>query len=190
MIVGTTAGIVFVYEKESERFHSLWRDETFANNEISCIDVHYYRVQYVVCGFAKGQIALLDVSKLQQHQEKSVKIIKEHHKSPVVSVKFCDFLNERPHYKQKQEWMILSCDRDGRVIVTKISAIAFSILSVEKIVAVDPVKEASIFQSNAKFQSLCCRFHSNTFPQEVADDTTIVAYGSQDRVLIETVGDK
>jgi hypothetical protein len=69
-----------------------------------------------------------------------LKLIKDHHKAPVVSVKFCDWVKERPYNDDKSNWMIISCDTDGRVIVSKVYSVAFRILGVDKIILVDPSK--------------------------------------------------
>ena len=142
VILGTTTGIVFVYDKDTEKFHSLFREESkdFHNNSVTCIDVHPHRAEYVVTGHRMGQLVLLDLTKLPQSQS-HVKMIKDHHKAPVVSVKFCDWHKERPYKDDKSNWLIVSCDTDGRVVVSKIYSLAFKILQVDKIVAVDPAKE-------------------------------------------------
>ena len=56
VIMGTTAGIVFVYDKDTEKFHSLFREEgkDFHNNSVTCIDVHPHRAEYVVTGHRMG----------------------------------------------------------------------------------------------------------------------------------------
>lgn len=71
---------------------------------------------------------MLDLTKLPQENTQNVKCIKDHHKTPLVSVKFCDWLKERPIEQDKPAWMILSCDLEGRVVLTKISNVAFRIL--------------------------------------------------------------
>ena len=111
VIVGTNSGIVFIYDRDNEKFHSLYRDEgkEFKNNAVTCVDVHPYRPEYLVVGHELGQLVLLDLTKLPQSQ-KNIKLIKDHHKTSVVSVKFADFQKERPHKEDKQIWMLISCD--------------------------------------------------------------------------------
>jgi len=56
VIIGTSAGILFVYDKDNEKFHSLYRDDSkeFTNNAIVCVDVHPNRPEYVVTGYFRG----------------------------------------------------------------------------------------------------------------------------------------
>lgn len=121
VIVGTTAGIVFVYDRDTEKFHSLYREESkeFKDNIVTCIDVHPLRPEYVVSGHLRGQLILLDLTKLPQ-ASKHVKMVKDNHKSSVVSVKFMDWVKERPHKEDKQAWMLCSVDTEGKVVITKI----------------------------------------------------------------------
>jgi len=85
------------------------------------------------------------LTKLPKKAE-NLKLIKDHHKSAVVSVKFCDWIKERPLEEDKTNWMFCSCDTDGRVIISKVSSIAFRILSVDKMVIIDNQKRnPSIF---------------------------------------------
>lgn len=50
--MGTSAGIVFVYDKDTEKFHSLFREDSkeFTNNAVTAVDVHPLRPEYVVSG--------------------------------------------------------------------------------------------------------------------------------------------
>lgn len=66
VIIGTSVGILFVYDKDNEKFHSLYRDDSkeFTNNAITCVDVHPNRPEYVVIGYLRGQVILLDLTKL------------------------------------------------------------------------------------------------------------------------------
>lgn len=63
------------------------------DNGITCIDVHTHRTKYIVVGYEKGQLALIDLNEFK----KTLKLIKDHHKKPIVSVKFCDWAKEKPH---------------------------------------------------------------------------------------------
>jgi hypothetical protein len=56
-------------------------------NSVTAIDVHPQRHEYVASGHLKGQIALLDLTKLSQSPS-PLKVIKSH-KTAIVSVKFC-----------------------------------------------------------------------------------------------------
>jgi hypothetical protein len=48
----------------------------FIDNAVTCIDVHPHRSKYVVIGFQKGQISLVDLTEMK----KNLKLIKDHHK--------------------------------------------------------------------------------------------------------------
>lgn len=72
---------------------------------------------------SKGQLALINILTIN----KTVKLIKDHHKKPVVSVKFCDWAKEKPHLKlganhvckeceNVNSWMFVSCDTSGKVV--------------------------------------------------------------------------
>jgi hypothetical protein len=67
-------------------------------------------------------------------------MMKEHHKSPVVSIKFCDWIKEKPVEEDKAAWMFISCDMEGKVIISKVFSMAFGILTVDKISVIDPSK--------------------------------------------------
>lgn len=47
-------------------------------------------------------------------------------------------MKERPIDQDKPAWMILSCDVEGRVVLSKISSVAFRILTVDKISIIEP----------------------------------------------------
>lgn len=57
-----------------------------------------------------------------------------------MSIKFCDWIKEKPIEDDKSAWMFISCDIEGRVIVSKVFSMAFGILTVDKINVVDPTK--------------------------------------------------
>ena len=52
VIFGTSSGIIFAYDKDTEKFHSLYREEgqEYKDNCVTCIDVHPLRPEYVVFG--------------------------------------------------------------------------------------------------------------------------------------------
>jgi len=39
-------------------------------------------------------LSIIDLTDIK----KTVKLIKDHHKKPIVSVKFCDWIKEKPHF--------------------------------------------------------------------------------------------
>jgi len=68
-------------------------------------------------------MALININQIN----KTIKLIKDHHSAPLVSVKFCDWNKEKPHFskgathKCKEcenvgSWMFISCDQSGKVV--------------------------------------------------------------------------
>jgi hypothetical protein len=59
--------------------------------------------------------------------EKTIKLVKDHHKKAIVDVKFCDWAEEKPHFnlgydhickkcENVEKWMFLSIDCEGKVV--------------------------------------------------------------------------
>lgn len=68
---------------------------------------------------------------------KAMKTIKDFHKGAAVSsVKFCDY-----HSKNDKVWMFVSSDQDGRVLLVKVSNVAFGLLNAEKVALFDCTKD-------------------------------------------------
>ena len=88
--------------------------------------------------------------------------------------------------------MFVSCDTDGRIVISKIYSLAFKILQVDKIVAVDPAKELALMKNlKDPFWAIATRFASDQFPQGKVNDTaTIMAYASNERLVIEMLEEK
>ena len=58
-------------------------------NSVTAIDVHPLRPEFVVLGFAHGQLSLVDVVK---SPNKSLKMIKDSNRNvPIINVKFADW---------------------------------------------------------------------------------------------------
>ena len=95
VLFGTSAGILYAFDKNSGLLFGTHKEDgkEFIDNSVTCIDVHPFRSKYVVIGFQKGQISLVDLTEMK----KNLKLIKDHHKKPIVSVKFCDWAKEKPH---------------------------------------------------------------------------------------------
>ena len=109
---------------------------------------------------------MIDLTENDNGKIKSKKVIKDHHRgSPILSVRFCDWIKEREAsvvsqaipetvekqkqktqqhslVEDKQAWMIASVDIDGKIVITTISNVAFGLLSANKFMIVDPVKDA------------------------------------------------
>ena len=102
---------------------------------MTCIDSHPLKTGFIVVGFKGGQILLLDMQENKQNgQIKFLKTIKDHHeKRPIVTVKFCDWFKERRAEDAGKHWMFASIDTAGRTIATKVTNLAFGIMSVDKI---------------------------------------------------------
>jgi len=66
------------------------------------------------------------------NEKKSIKVIKDHHKLPIVNIKFCDWQGnlykllskdkdkEKEGSDVKKSWMYISIDSSGKVIVTSV----------------------------------------------------------------------
>ena len=101
ILVGNTEGEVHMFDKQSEQEYSVFSEKSkdFLGNAVTALDVHPTRSEYVILGFERGQLVLIDVS----DPKKSLKVIKDHHKGqPIGNVKFCDwqgsyfeFLNDK-----------------------------------------------------------------------------------------------
>ena len=68
---------MFDRESEEEYCEFTEKNKEFIGNEITAIDVHPTRPEYIVIGFTKGQLVLFDAS----DPKKSIKVIKEAHKA-------------------------------------------------------------------------------------------------------------
>jgi hypothetical protein len=65
------------------------KSKDFIGNGVTSIDVHPLRPEYVIVGYEKGQMILLDT----RMPVKSLKVIKESSSRgvPIVTAKFCDW---------------------------------------------------------------------------------------------------
>ena len=166
IVFGTSSGALWAYNKETQKLYGRYENsdrEMFEGNSVNCVHFHPLRTEYVVAGYQGGQIILLDLTENENGKLKSKKVIKDHHRgSPLVSVKFCDWIKEREAsvipqaipdaannaqqqqrslMEDKQAWMIASVDIDGKIVITSITNVAFGLLSANKFVIVDPVKD-------------------------------------------------
>ena len=78
ILVGNTEGEVHMFDKQSEQEYSVFSEKSkdFLGNAVTALDVHPTRSEYVILGFERGQLVLIDVS----DPKKSLKVIKDHHK--------------------------------------------------------------------------------------------------------------
>lgn len=138
----------------------------FLDNPITCIDVHLHRCKYVVLGYQKGQIALIDLNEIK----KTVKLVKDPHKKPIVSVKFCDWAKEKPHYSMGKDhkcnecqdvkaWMFVSVDTEGKAVLNTVTNISFGLLYANDFVLNDPAK----YPEHWQFEGLASKFYSKKY---------------------------
>lgn len=157
-----------MFDRESEEDYHVFAEKSkeFLGNAITAIDVHPTRTDYVVIGYEKGQMVLIDVTE----PKKSLKMIKDHHKGVAISnLKFCDWHGKKGHdedtsrqdigvqNEDKQIWMFVSIDADGKVIVNTINKIVF-IFKTSKHIIVDPNR-----MNTPLFASLACRFEISMY---------------------------
>ena len=99
IVFGTSAGTVWAYNRETLKLYGRYENsdrEMFDGNAVNCIHFHPLRTEYVVIGYQKGQIILIDLTENDNGKIKSKKVIKDHHRgSPLLSVRFCDWIKER-----------------------------------------------------------------------------------------------
>jgi hypothetical protein len=104
ILIGNSDGQLWMFDRESEEDYHVFAEKSkeFLGNSITAIDVHPTRTDYVVIGYEKGQMVLIDVTE----PKKSLKVIKDHHKGVAISnIKFCDWHgkksgNEEDHSRQ------------------------------------------------------------------------------------------
>ena len=86
-----------------------------------------------------------------------------------------------------KDWMFVSVDTDGKVVLNTVVHKAFGILYADDSVLNDPIKN----QDHAPFQTLAPRFHSSKYPLEAQNDNiTMIAMASFEGVVIRVVGEK
>ena len=101
VLIGTSAGVLWAFERESQKLWGKFFEDhkDFKGNPITAIDIHPLRTEYVILGYQRGQLILIDLTEIA----KSKKVIKDHHKNAsIVSVKFCDYIKEREHTLAQQ----------------------------------------------------------------------------------------
>lgn len=79
-----------MFDREAEDDYSTFSEKSkeFLGNSVTCIDVHPLRTEYVVLGYERGQLVLFDATE----PNKSIKVIKDHHKGvPISNIKFTDY---------------------------------------------------------------------------------------------------
>ena len=87
--------------------------------------------------------------------------------------------------EDKQAWMIASVDIDGKIVITTIMNVAFGLLSANKFMIVDPVKDALKYPDRKfpRYQTIEPRFFDGIFPQGFYNDSqTWLALGSKEEV--------
>lgn len=85
-----------MFNRDSEQHVGAFTEKSkeFIGNAVTSIDVHQTKPEFVVLGFQRGQLVLVDVSATPGG--KSLKIVKDHHTQPVVCARFCDWHGPPP----------------------------------------------------------------------------------------------
>ena len=62
MLIGNSEGQLQMFGRDSEKYVATFTEKSkdFVGNAITCIDVHPMRPEYVVFGYERGQIILID----------------------------------------------------------------------------------------------------------------------------------
>lgn len=205
--VGNINGDLRIYKKDTEELYATFheRGKEFIGNAITAIAVHPVSTQFVLIGYAKGQIVLIDTSTLVKNPNKSIKVLKDLHKNyAIINLQFCDLTDkakissdynnakpENPYYidnvretshadavtvkKQKE--------KDEKWFFVSIDNGGRVVTNfIEKIMFI-MVSEREIIidpvSGAPKFFSLACRFKSVIHPQSDYNDfITIIAIGS------------
>lgn len=190
ILVGTSNGSMFVYDKETEVETYIHRDDSVCggDNPMTCIDVHKWRSNYCVMGFKKGQLSLVDLKK-----KKTVKLVKDHHKgASIVDVKFADWVRERPKTQtaiymgfppklteEENAWMYISIDINGMVIVNEVTKVGPVFYADDRIL-VNPKK-----YQGPKFQTVATKFFRPEYLQTpLIDLSTMIALGSEESIVV------
>ena len=75
MLVGNSEGQLQMFARDSEKYVATFTEKSkdFVGNAVTCIDVHPLRPEYVVLGYERGQMILIDT----KQPTKSIKVIKD-----------------------------------------------------------------------------------------------------------------
>jgi hypothetical protein len=72
IVIGTTLGYLFVFERDTEKLHGHFKFPSSSQNDelqntVTALDVHPMRGEYAVAGLNRGHIALVDMTRLPQN---------------------------------------------------------------------------------------------------------------------------
>jgi hypothetical protein len=88
VFIGTSEGTVIMFDIGSEEYYHTFMNKDLAGISVTAIDVHSTKTEYVVFGYAKGQLVLIDITE----PGKAIKTIKDHHKNTAIAnLKFLDY---------------------------------------------------------------------------------------------------
>jgi hypothetical protein len=75
VLVGNSEGQLQMFARDSEKYVATFTEKSkdFVGNAVTCIDVHPLRPEYVVLGYERGQMILIDT----KQPTKSIKVIKD-----------------------------------------------------------------------------------------------------------------
>lgn len=93
ILIGNTNGELCMFDRETQEPYVVFQEKgkEFQGNAVSAIDVHPTRPEYVLIGYQFGQLVLVDLTS----PEKSLKVIKDHHKgASIANVAFCDWVKQ------------------------------------------------------------------------------------------------
>lgn len=100
LLIGNSDGQLWMFDRESEEDYANFSEKSreFIGNAITSIDVHPNRTEYIVLGFERGQLVLIDATE----PKKSIKVIKDHHKNAaIINVKFIDWMGSSNNRNSK-----------------------------------------------------------------------------------------
>ena len=62
MLVGNSEGQLQMFGRDTEKYVATFTEKSkeFVGNAVTCIDVHPMRPEYVILGYEKGQMILID----------------------------------------------------------------------------------------------------------------------------------
>lgn len=189
ILVGTSNGSLYVYDRETEIDMYVHKDDGVgSDNAITAMDVHRWRTNYVILGYERGHLSLVDVKK-----KKTIKLTKDHHKgAAIVDVKFADWVRERPKTQTQifmgfqpvleeevNAWMFISIDINGMVVVNEVTKVAAFFYADPRIL-VNPKK-----YTGPKFQTVATKFFQPTYMQSpLLDLSTVISLGSEESIVV------
>jgi hypothetical protein len=170
--MGNSMGSVNIFTRDNEKYYATFGEVTKKYpgcGAVTAIDIHPLKPEFVVLGFEKGQIALVDIV---SNPKASLKFIKEHNRSetPITNIKFCDWeghsgpsllggvgvaKDNKEGSKTQTAWMMVSIDAYGMVVITSVVKVLF-VYKVTRHEVINPLTSLypQFFTMSARFKSL------------------------------------